>query len=93
MGAISVLEVHDRSYAPAWECSSGRSASGREVMRSVTGCMPTGSMGTINQPASIQLKHLGQDDLGAFHLFDDDAQAFDFHLLFFFRHPLEGFVD
>ena len=29
-------------------------------------------------PALIQLQNLGQYDFRAFHLFDDDAQAFDF---------------
>ena len=42
---------------------------------------------------SVQLQDLGQYDFRAFHLFDDDAQAFDFQLFFFCRHPLEGVVD
>src|SRR5690606_10256361 len=43
--------------------------------------------------ASPQLEHLGQDNLGAFHLLDDDAQAFGVQRLFFLRHALERVID
>src|ERR1700712_4825112 len=42
---------------------------------------------------SIQLQHLRQHDFRAFHLLDDDAQAFDFHDFLFLRHALEAVVD
>jgi hypothetical protein len=43
------LKIHiDRSHAPAWECRQGRSAFRFwKVTQSVTGCIPTQSVGTI----------------------------------------------
>jgi hypothetical protein len=44
----AVFQSLDRSHAPAWECRQGRSAFRVwKVTQSVTGCIPTQSVGMI----------------------------------------------